>query len=239
MDCQERMKIILNKPIEYEQKDVRWKDVLYTKTNNKKQTIGTSGCGTTSAAMVIATLRDKKITPKETSAWSVANGYRTVNDGTAWAFFPAIMKKYNIPCKQTSNVNEAIEALKKNYMVITAASKGIWTTGGHIILAYGLADNGKKVLIHDPNSEAAYREIANISNFKKECVVFWIIQEDWKMEIIDVAIKDKTQNKIFKIKGVNIDGNNYIKLRDIENFAPVDIGWENNMVTVEINYNKN
>ena len=169
----------MDKPIEYEQYSTRWKNIPYTITGNSRQTIGTSGCGPSSAAMVIATLRDKKITPKETCKYATENGYRTINSGTAHAFFPSIMKKYDIPCYKTYDFAKVISALKKNYMVIAAAGIGIWTRGGHIILAYGIKDN--KVLINDPNSESGHRELANQSNFKNECSPFWIIEEEWQM----------------------------------------------------------
>ena len=193
-------------------------------------------CGTSSAAMAIATSRDSTVTPIETSAWSVAHGYRTYDEGTTWSFFPAILKSYNIPCIDTSDVTKAIAALKKDFMVITSAGAGIWTLHGHIILAYGLTNNDTKVLINDPNSEAPYREIANISNYKAECGHFWIIEEEWKTaEIKTIAIKHSEKGFV-NLNSVNVNGENYVRLRDMEKIAPIEVGWDGTNPTVKLNY---
>lgn len=41
----------------YSQVDSRWKNHLYTSVADKSQTIGTSGCGPTSASMVVSSIR--------------------------------------------------------------------------------------------------------------------------------------------------------------------------------------
>ena len=46
------------KPVSYLQTDARWKNHNYSAKGESK-TIGSSGCGITAAAMVIATLKDK------------------------------------------------------------------------------------------------------------------------------------------------------------------------------------
>ena len=74
-------------PVEYEQTDARWRNIMYSGTNNSRETIGTDGCGPTCAAMVVATLRDKKVTPKEAAQWSMRNGCVSPNDGTYWSYF--------------------------------------------------------------------------------------------------------------------------------------------------------
>ena len=61
----------------YNQADSRWKDKLYGKTS----TIGLSGCGPTSLAMVVSSLTNKKINPVEMSNWAFANGYSCEGSG--------------------------------------------------------------------------------------------------------------------------------------------------------------
>jgi len=219
----------LDKPIEYEQTAPPWGSLLYTITNNKSQTIGVAGCGPTSAAMVAATLRDETITPKDAADFAVRYGYRTANDGTKWTYFGAFLGALKIPYKQTSSADEAVAALKKGLMVICAAGKGIWTSGGHIFLAYGLTSDGKKVYIHDPNSEAQYRELANISNFRNEVVQFWIIEEDWRSKMI---VQKKTvevfneAGKASKLNGVYGEQTNYIAIREVEKIVPWAIKYD-------------
>lgn len=167
-------------PVEYEQTDKRWANVPYTITGDRSQTIGTSGCGPTCAAMVIAALRDAKMTPVEACSYAIARKYRTKNSGTSWAFFLAILGAYKIPVRQTGSAEIAVSALKENKMVICCASKGIWTSSGHFVLGYGI-ENGK-VLIHDPNSEKTYREYAELGIFKQQMIQFWIIEEEMMNE---------------------------------------------------------
>ena len=221
----------LNAPIEYEQTDNRWRNIPYTSVGNNADTIGNSGCGPTCAARVVATLRERNVQPPQAAKWSVQHGYLSVNDGTYWGFFVPYLATYGIKCQQTGNVNEAITALRKNYMVITSVGRGIWTSGGHFILAYGI--QGDKVKVHDPNSEANYRELANLSNYKNEAVQFWIIPEVWKVNIVNLTIKDLDTDKDVNVAAVNIDGTNYVKLRDFEKLAAVTIGNIGAMPTIQ------
>ena len=50
--------------------------------------------------MVIATLADKSVTPVETCAWSVAHGYKALNQGTYYSYFKPQMAAYGIECRQ-------------------------------------------------------------------------------------------------------------------------------------------
>ena len=224
----------MDKPIEYEQTDPRWRNVMYSSTGNRYQTIGTDGCGPTCAAMVVATLRNKNITPIQAADWSVNHGYLSPNDGTYWSYFHAYLGQYNIKVTQTSYGDRAEVALKNNRMVITSMGKGLWTTGGHFILAYGL--NGSKVKIHDPNSEASYRELGDLSRYKKEAVQYWIIEEAWKVETKKVQIWDEDRQKMIEAEGILVDDTNYVKLRETEKMFPVTIGWNGKTPTIKQNY---
>ena len=223
----------MNAPVEYEQTDSRWRNIMYSSIGNRADTIGNSGCGPTCAAMVVATLKDKKITPIQAAKWSVDHGYLSPHDGTYWSYFKAYLTTYGIHCEQTANADKAIAALKKNKMVITSMGKGLWTTGGHFILAYGIVNN--KAKIHDPNSEASYRELGDVTRYKNEAVQFWIIEEDWFVEAKVLEVKDLTRNKTIKVVAVNIDGSNYIKLRDMEKLAPLTVDYDG-MPTIKLNY---
>ena len=62
-------------PILYMQTDDRWKNNDYS-AKGEKTTIKAEGCGIACSAMVIASLDDKKVTPADTAAWSLKNGYK-------------------------------------------------------------------------------------------------------------------------------------------------------------------
>jgi len=50
----------MNKPVSYLQTDPKWKNHNYSAKGESK-TIGSSGCGPTAAAMVIATLKNNTV----------------------------------------------------------------------------------------------------------------------------------------------------------------------------------
>lgn len=226
----------MDKPVEYEQTDSRWRNVMYSSTGNRYQTIGTDGCGPTCAAMVVATLRNTtpKVTPEQAADWSVSHGYLSPNDGTYWSYFHAYLEKYKIKVTQTSQASRAETALRNNRMVITSMGRGQWTTGGHFILAYGI--NGSKVLIHDPNSEASYREQGDLYKYKNEAVQFWIIEEAWKVDIRKIELVSKDTNATVTVNAILYNGENYIRLRDVPEIAPLAIGYENGKPTFDLRY---
>ena len=226
---------MMDRPVEYEQTDARWRNVMYSNHGDPNQKIGTDGCGPTCAAMVVATLRDDKVTPVRAANWAVENGYLSYDDGTYWAYFQAYLRQYGIACQQTDNKNRAWEMLRKDRMVITSMRKGNWTSGGHFILAYGVADDGR-VKIHDPNSEASYRELGDASRYLAEAAQFWIIPEVWKVQLKPLTIKDLDRNKELTVNAINVDGYNYIRLRDMEKLAPIVVGNEGSVPTIAINY---
>lgn len=168
-----------DKPVSYLQWDSRWGSIMYSNHGDTGQTIGTSGCGPTCAAMVVATLADSSVTPENAAAYSIKNGYRTYNNGTSWGFFKPYFAQYSIPCQQTSSYNEAITALGNGYMVIAAVGEGLWTRGGHFILLYGLVDGGTTLLVNDPNSTSEAKTRAHVSNLAASDPEFWIIPVKW------------------------------------------------------------
>lgn len=111
----------------YSQIDNRWKNNLYTSTNNKSQTIGSSGCGPTTAAMVVSSIKGT-ITPPQMASLFVQNGYRSANNGTYWSAYRAVADEFNITYAETSNLERAIELLRNNNYVITSCGNGLFTT---------------------------------------------------------------------------------------------------------------
>ena len=141
-------------PVDYKQYDSRWGSIIYTQNNiySKNQTIKSSGCGTTSAADIIATWWDKSITPKETSAWSVANGFRTKNSSFA-------------------TMQGCLE--DGGYVVVSFRSSK-WTKNGHFCVLW--KDDGKYIYVNDPASSASSRAKGTYKEVKdaaKQYFCFW------------------------------------------------------------------
>ena len=70
-------------PVYYSQRDGRWTSRPYTVISDPRQTIGSSGCGPTCAAMIVSTWVNPQITPVEMCAYALKKGFRTNNSGTA------------------------------------------------------------------------------------------------------------------------------------------------------------
>jgi hypothetical protein len=171
------------KPVDYKQYDSRWAKIAYNGPGETDKTIKSSGCGPTSAAMLIATLADKTVTPVETCAWSVQHGYKYANQGTAYGYFRPQFAKYGIECQQLlskriiNQPNHEIHAKVKQYLadgyyIIALMGPGTWTTGGHYIVLWGWDD---KVRINDSMSTKDKRLNGDPDTFKKEVRMYWLV----------------------------------------------------------------
>lgn len=159
-------------PIDYKQYDSRWGSQPY-RVDGESSTIKSAGCGPSCAAMVIATLKDKTVTPKTCCDWSMAHGYKALNNGTYYAYFVPQLAAYGIQCRQlTGGYDEAVKLLKQGYYIIALMGKGLWTSGGHFVLAWW-ADN--KIRINDPASTAEARLNGDPALFKAQAKYFWAI----------------------------------------------------------------
>ena len=131
----------------YSQLDSRWKNKMYSSTGNRNQTIGLSGCGPTSASMIVTACKGA-ITPDVMADLFVKYGYRSANNGTYWSAFRAIADEFDIGYKETSNVDTAISLLRNNNYVVASVGNGLFTTGGHFIVLTGI--DGDTIKVYDP-----------------------------------------------------------------------------------------
>lgn len=130
----------------YNQMDSRWANHPYPAPGYEDKTCGTSGCGTTCGAMIVSSCREK-ITPDVMCDISRENGYR-VPGGTDDGLFSYIAKRWEIEMKTLHSSYEAHQACKEGYFVVICCAAGLWTTGGHFILAVGANDTD--IEIYDP-----------------------------------------------------------------------------------------
>lgn len=127
--------------------DNRWKNYPYTVTNNKNQTIGKSGCGVATAAMIIDSIVGN-VSVTELADTFVKYGYRSPNNGTYWSANRAIADEFDIEYQETLNFSVMLEKLRNNNYVIASVGNGLFTTGGHYVMIYGIDGNNLK--IYDP-----------------------------------------------------------------------------------------
>lgn len=114
---------------------------------NTSQTIASSGCGPTSAAMVVTATKGT-ITPDRMSDLFVKYGYRSANNGTYWSAFRAIADEFNIGYTETTDIQRALQLLQNNNYVVCSVGNGLFTTGGHFIVLTEL--NGNTITVYDP-----------------------------------------------------------------------------------------
>ena len=131
----------------YSQLDNRWARKMYSSVNDASQTIGTSGCGPTSAAMVVSSIKGN-ITPDQMANLYTQYGYRSANQGTYWSAFKWTADVFNIGYSECYKLDDAVAKLKDNHYIIASCNQGLFTYGGHFIVLVGV--EGDYIKVYDP-----------------------------------------------------------------------------------------
>lgn len=148
----------------FSQRDTRWASKVYTSNNNKAQTIKSSGCGPTSAAMVISSLTNNIVYPDAMAEMFVYNGFRTANSGTSWKAMEWVAAKYNLAFMQTFDYDCVIDCLLNGGMVIASAigtPTALFSTEGHYIVISGYNDGVFEIMdsnLYNGKYDLAYRK---------------------------------------------------------------------------------
>lgn len=169
-------------PIRYFQTDKWWAKIPY-QVPGETTDIAESGCGPTSAAMLIETLTGKTFTPVDACRWSVEHGYKALRKGTYHSYFVPQFAKFGIKCTKllgaslhnqpNDPIHEKVKAkLNDGYYAIALMGPGLWTTSGHFIVVW---DWDSTVHINDPVSTRADKTNANPTRFKNEVKQYWLI----------------------------------------------------------------
>ena len=131
----------------YSQLDSRWSSKMYSSVGNSSQTIGTSGCGPTSSAMVVSSIKGN-ITPNEMANLYMQYGYRSANQGTYWSAFKWTADVFDIGYSECYKLDDAVAKLKDNNYIIASCNQGLFTYGGHFIVLTGV--EGDYIKVYDP-----------------------------------------------------------------------------------------
>lgn len=198
------------KPVLYYQTDVRWRYNDYS-APGEKTTIGASGCGPTSMAMILATWADKSITPATECRWALQHGYKCPHSGTYYGYFVPAASRYGLTCERlntasiygnkTSTLHKKIvEALKNGDLVIACMGKGTWTSSGHYIVAYWVDEAKNLIYINDPASSRAERVMGNYNTFKSQVKYYWVVHKPKtvKKEEPDMSMTETDVRKIVR-----------------------------------------
>ena len=131
----------------YSQLDSRWSGNMYSSIGNSTQTIGTSGCGPTSSAMVVSSIKGN-ITPDTMANLYMQYGYRSANQGTYWSAFKWTADVFDIGYSECYKLDDAVAKLKDNNYIIASCNQGLFTYGGHFIVLTGV--EGDYIKVYDP-----------------------------------------------------------------------------------------
>ena len=131
----------------YSQLDNRWRYNMYSSVGDSSQTIGTSGCGPTSAAMVVSSIKGN-ITPDQMADLYTQYGYRSANQGTYWSAFKWTADVFDIGYSECYKLDDAVAKLKDNHYIIASCNQGLFTYGGHFIVLTGV--EGDYIKVYDP-----------------------------------------------------------------------------------------
>ena len=207
------MALVNEQPVLYYQTDKRWKDVPYA-VHGESATIGGSGCGPTSMAMVLATWADSSVNPKTECAWALSHGYKAKGQGTYYGYFVPAAKRYNLTCYQVNSANiygntghsahaTARNAVDSGDFVIACMGKGNWTRSGHYVLVWGV--DGNTVFINDPASSSIARTRGSYALFKQQVKYYWVIKRPANRPL---RPGEEAQNVDFSVRNLDREGLN-------------------------------
>ena len=178
--------------------------------------------GPTSAAIVVSSSKGA-ILPTTMAQLAVDNGYRTANNGTAWAYYSFVADYFDFEeYSTTSSFSKAMKYLEtdkdkdgvSDYFIIASCGSGLFTTGGHYIVLIGNEDN--TIEVYDPylysgKFNTASRRKANVkvsgnsvyvseSSFKTYANYknFWVFSNDeGKGNTATTSSKNTSSNKSY------------------------------------------
>lgn len=161
----------------YLQTDKRWSNKHYGNS-----TIGVSGCGITSVAMVVTGLTGQTVIPPEVATWATRSGYYINGVGSSWELMTGAGKKWGLKVEQLSknNPQRIINELSKGNPIIVSMGRGNFTRSGHLMVLRGMK-NGK-VMILDPYSKQKSEQLWDLSliisqSSKKSSSPFWVYKK--------------------------------------------------------------
>ena len=140
----------------YNQADSRWANIMYSSIGDPNQTMKSSACGPTAAAIVVSSSKGS-ILPTTMASLFVDNNFRTARNGTAWAAYSFVADYFGFEeFYTTSNMANMLNYLKKDtdndgiadYFVVASCAKGLFTTGGHYVVL--VSDKNQTIRVFDP-----------------------------------------------------------------------------------------
>lgn len=160
------------KVVYYNQYDIRWKNLPYSTS-----TIGESGCGPTSMAMIVSTLTGQSVDPIQMCNWAASRGYYVPGSGTSWSFISGAAAKWGLSCQNMGkgNAQAVVSALSQGKLVVMSTGPGQYYSGkGHFLVLRGVDEQGK-ILVADPASKPKSEKSWTLAQITSGLKNWWII----------------------------------------------------------------
>ena len=129
--------------------------IPYPSPTLPKATVKSGGCGVCCASMVVGELGDSTVPPEKMAPYAITVGARVVGGTDMRRLSDAISRDFALEHKESSSIEELLETLREGGMAIcnpsgdTKTRSGIFSNGGHYIVAAGIATDGR-IIIYDP-----------------------------------------------------------------------------------------
>ena len=168
----------VKKVVYFNQGEEPWKSMPYGTS-----TIGASGCGPTSLAIVISTLTGQTVNPQTTCAFSISNGEYVSGVGTAHSFPSNAAKHWGLTCERVGKdrMDYVVQSLKEGKMVVEICEAYTITGSGsgHFIVLTGVTGDGY-ITIADCASRERTGKVYSVNTIKSygrdlSAGAFWII----------------------------------------------------------------
>ena len=136
----------------------------------KNETIKSSGCGTTSMAIITSTYEnDKKYDPVYMAEEARKQGHCSKGNGTYYGHFKYIANQFHykyLAVKKTTDANKlniVTSHLRQGHLIVVHVGAGHFTSGGHYMVLGGIDPATKSVYVYDPynNVNKSYRKTGN------------------------------------------------------------------------------
>lgn len=133
----------------YDQGDSKWSaHPIYTANDGGSDTIGYAGCGPTSAAMVVATLADKSVTPIDTGDYmtSLGSGVGYTSAGATVSGLEKAVEHWGLKATllNATDFAGAMNYIKSGGLIITGgAGQSPYSAHGHVVVLRALDATGK------------------------------------------------------------------------------------------------
>lgn len=146
-------------------------------------TIGASGCGPTSMAIIISTLTGQTVTPQMTCAYSIANGEYVPGMGTSHSFPTNAAYHWGLTCERVGKdrMNYVVQSLKEGKMVVEICEAYTITGSGsgHFIVLTGVTRDGYITIADCASRERTGKvySVETIKSYGRDLSegAFWIV----------------------------------------------------------------